>query len=95
LKNKDYILIQDIFYDTDDFEVALFEIRYPSNSQNFAWEKSLVTLLFTGFKRVILGLISDAERWAVFYWRELKAICSNSSLKNRKCLHRINKKKLI
>ncbi len=51
----------------DDFDVALYEIKYPLKFGSLTHGKILGTLMSTGIKREFIGdIITDGTRWQVF-----------------------------
>lgn len=51
----------------DDFNIKVFEVKYPTKFATMSHGKILGTLLSTGMKREYFGdIISDGERWQFF-----------------------------
>ena len=51
----------------DDFDIAIYEIKYPMKFGSLSHGKILGTLMSTGIKREFIGdIITDGERWQVF-----------------------------
>jgi len=58
----------------EDFEITIFEIRYPMKFASLSHGKVLGTLLSTGLKRDYFGdIISDGTRWQIFVENSTKS----------------------
>ncbi|OQO70970.1 RNA-binding protein [Enterococcus villorum] len=73
-ERKRCLIFPDYYEPTDeDFEVSIYEIRYPSKFAQLSHGKILGTLIGTGIKRAYFGdIISDGNRWQVFIAKEVE-----------------------
>ncbi|MFV0559638.1 MAG: RNA-binding protein [Enterococcus sp.] len=67
------LIYPDYYQPTDeDFEIKLYEIRYPMKFSTLSHGKVLGTLVGTGIRRSYFGdILSDGERWQVFIAQEI------------------------
>ncbi|WP_414839997.1 RNA-binding protein [Carnobacterium sp. TMP28] len=73
-RNRLYICPEYFIPKQEDFDVSLFEIRYPIKFTKLSHGKILGTVLSTGLKRDYFGdIISDGERWQFFICDSMKS----------------------
>jgi RNA-binding protein YlmH len=74
-ERKRCLIYPDYFQPTDeDFDIALYEIHYPSKFANLSHGKILGTFTGTGVKRAYFGdIISDGEHWQIFVAKEVSS----------------------
>ncbi|MFD2729033.1 YlmH family RNA-binding protein [Enterococcus camelliae] len=57
----------------DEFDIILFEIKYPEKFTQLSHGKILGTLVHSGMKREFFGdIISDGQQWQVFVAKEVQ-----------------------
>ena len=72
-ERKRAMIAPDYFEPTDaDFEIQLFEIRYPIKFANLSHGKVLGTLVNAGIDRDVFGdIMTDEERWQFFVTKKM------------------------
>lgn len=66
-RNRAFICPAYFIPQQDDFNIKLYEVKYPTKFATMSHGKILGTLLSTGIKRDYFGdIISDGERWQFF-----------------------------
>ena len=76
-------IISPNFYspELDDFELAVFEIKYPKKFTTLHHSTILGTLMHSGIKRAIIGdILNDAQQWQIIVDKKMLAYIQQTVL---------------